>query len=91
MFTLDTVIDTVQSGKKTFVTTFVTNEAVKAAMMNFIDAQTAYTKEAAKASTDAFTTVAKEAVTAVQNATKFDYTKFGEGVMKAYTATTSKK
>jgi hypothetical protein len=26
-----------------------------------------------------------------QEAMKFDYTKFGEGIMKAYTATTSKK
>ena len=87
MFTLDTVIDTVQSGKKTFVTTFITNEAVKDAMYKFIDAQTAYTKEAAKAGTDMFTTVTKEAVNAVQAATKFDYAKFGEGVMKAYTKT----
>jgi hypothetical protein len=90
MFTLDTTIDTVQTGKKTFVNTFVTNETVKAALINFVDAQTAYTKEAVKAGTDAFTTVAKETVTAVQNASKFDYTKFGEGVMKAYTATTKK-
>jgi hypothetical protein len=90
MFTLDTVIDTVQSGKKTFVNTFVTNEAVKKALINFVDAQTAYTKEATKAGTDAFTTVTKEAVTAMQNAAKFDYTKFGEGVMKAYTATSKK-
>ncbi len=90
MFTLDTVIDTVQSGKKTFVNTFVTNETVKKALVEFVDAQTAYTKEAAKAGTDAFTTVAKETVTAMQNAAKFDYTKFGEGVMKAYTATSKK-
>ena len=88
MFTLDTVIDTVQSGKKTFVTTFVTNETVKTAMMDFIDTQAASTKEATKAGTEMFTTVAKETVSAVQAATKFDYTKFGEGIMKAYTAKT---
>ena len=91
MFTLDTTIDTVQTGKKTLVNTFVTNEAVKEALINFVDAQTAYTKEAVKAGTNAFTTVAKETVSAIQSASKFDYTKFGEGVMKAYTATTSKK
>lgn len=87
MFTLDTVIDTVQSGKKTFVNSFVTNETIKSAMIDFIDAQTAYTKEAAKAGTDMFTTVTKEAVSAVQSAAKFDYAKFGEGVMKAYAKT----
>lgn len=88
MFTLDTTIDTIQTGKKTFVTTFVTNEAVKNAMLGFIDAQTEYTKDAVKAGTDMFTTVAKETVNAVQAATKFDYSKFGEGIMKAYAAQT---
>jgi hypothetical protein len=88
MFTFDTVIDSVQSGKKTFVNTFVTNEAVKTAMVDFIDAQTAYTKGAVKASADMFTTVAKETVSSVQNAAKFDYAKFGEGIMKAYNAQT---
>ena len=46
MFTADTVIDTVQNGKKQFVKTFVMREA-----------------------------------------SKFDYAKFGEGIMKAYQAT----
>ena len=35
-------------------------------------------------------TVSSEAVKAAQNAMKFDYAKFGEGVMKAY-QTTAKK
>lgn len=86
MFTLDTTIDAVQTGKKNFVTTFVTNETVKEAMISFIDAQTAYTKEAVKASTNAFTTVAKETVSAIQNASKFDYAKFNESVTKAFKA-----
>lgn len=88
MFTFDTMIDAVQTSKKTAVNTFVTNEAVKTAMVNFIDAQTDYTKNAVKAGTDMFTTVTKETVSAVQNAAKFDYTKFGEGIMKAYAAQT---
>lgn len=88
MFTLDATIDAIQTGKKTFVTTFVTNESVKDAMLAFIDAQTEYTKEAAKATTDVVTTVAKETVSALQNAAKFDYVKFGEGVAKAYKTTT---
>jgi hypothetical protein len=40
---------------------------------------------------DTFTTLGTEMVKANQEAMKFDYTKFGEGIMKAYTATTSKK
>ena len=90
MFTADAIIDTVQTGKKTFVNTFVTNEAVKESMIKFIDAQAEYTKRAAKVGMDTFTSVASESLKAVQEATKFDYVKFGEGIMKAYTAQTAK-
>ena len=91
MFTADAIIDTVQTGKKTLVNTFVTNETVKDSMIKFIDAQADYTKRAAKVGMDTFTTLSTEMVKAGQDAMKFDYTKFGEGIMKAYTATTSKK
>jgi hypothetical protein len=91
MFTADAIIDTVQNGKKQLVNTFVQNEAAKDAMVKFIDAQADYTKKAAKVGMDTFTTLSTEAVKAGQNAMKFDYTKFGEGIMKAYTATTAKK
>ena len=91
MFTADAIIDTVQTGKKTFVNTFVTNETVKDTMIKFIDAQADYTKKAAKVGMDTFTTLSGEMVKAGQDAMKFDYTKFGEGIMKAYTATASKK
>jgi hypothetical protein len=90
MFTADAIIDTVQNGKKQFVNTFVQNETAKDAMVKFIDAQAEYTKKAAKVGMDTFTTLSTEAVKAGQNAMKFDYTKFGEGIMKAYTATTKK-
>jgi hypothetical protein len=88
MFTFDSMIDAVQSSKKTFVNTFVTNETVKSALVTFIDAQTEYTKNAARVGYDTANTVAKETMSAMQNATKFDYSKFGEGIMKAYQAQT---
>jgi hypothetical protein len=91
MFTADAIIDTVQTGKKQFVKTFVTNEAVATAMNNFVDAQADYTKKAFKVGMDTFTTLSGEMVKAGQDAMKFDYSKFGEGVMKAYQATTAKK
>ena len=90
MFTADAIIDTVQTGKKTFVNTFVTNETVKDTMIKFIDAQADYTKKAAKVGMDTFTTLSSEMVKAGQDAMKFDYTKFGEGIMKAYQATSKK-
>jgi hypothetical protein len=91
MFTVDQTIDAVQNGKKEFVKTFVQNETAATAMNEFIDAQAEYTKKAAKVGMDTFTTLAAETTKAVQSSMKFDYVKFGEGIMKAYTATTSKK
>ena len=90
MFTLDATIDAVQTGKKQFVKTFVQNEKIAEAMNSFIDAQASYTKQAAKVGTDTFATLTSEMVKASQEAMKFDYTKFGEGIMKAYTATSKK-
>jgi ATP phosphoribosyltransferase len=91
MFTADAIIDTVQTGKKTIVNTFVQNETVKDAMIHFIDAQAEYTKHATKVGMDTITVLTAEMVKAGQNAMKFDYSKFGEGIMKAYQATTAKK
>ena len=91
MFTLDATIDAVQNGKKQFVKTFVQNEKMADAMNLFIDAQASYTKQAFKVGVDTATALASETTKTVQEAMKFEYTKFGEGIMKAYTATTSKK
>ena len=77
-------IAAVQTAKKTFVNTFVTNETVKESMLDFIENQTEYTKKAFKATSDMATTVLAETTKAAQNAAKFDYAKFGEGIMKAY-------
>jgi hypothetical protein len=35
---------------------------------------------------DTFTTLSSELIKTNQEAMKFDYSKFGEGIMKAYTA-----
>ena len=75
MFTTDATIDAVQTAKKTFVNTFVTNEEVKAPLIKFIDAQADYTKKAAKVGLDAFTSLSSEAVKQIQEASKYDFTK----------------
>lgn len=69
MFNPETFIDTVQSGKKQFVNTFVQNEAVKKALNEFVDAQSAYTKAAVKTATEVNAKLVAEA-------TKFDAAKF---------------
>jgi hypothetical protein len=84
MFTIDSFVDTVQTSKKTWVKTFVTNDVMAKAMNEFIDTQSEYTKNAVKATTDVTTKLASESMKALQNTMKFDYVKFGEGIMKAY-------
>ena len=91
MFTADAIIDTVQTGKKTFVNTFVSNDAVKESMIKFIDAQADYTKKAAKVGMDTFTTLSSEAVKQAEAAAKFDYVKAGQEFFKSFQPTTAKK
>jgi len=91
MFTADALIDTVQTGKKTFVNTFVTNEAVKESMIKFIDAQADYTKRASKVGLDTATTLTSEAMKQVQEVVKFDYVKAGQEFFKAFQPATAKK
>jgi len=91
MFTTDAIIDTVQTGKKTFVNTFVTNESVKDAMIKFIDAQADYTKRASKVGMDTATTLTSEAMKQVQEVVKFDYVKAGQEFFKAFQPATAKK
>ena len=76
MFTLDATIDAVQNSKKQFVNTFVQNEAIKEALVKFVDAQAEYTKKAAKVGMDTATALSKESVKLVQEAAKFDLSKF---------------
>jgi uncharacterized protein (UPF0332 family) len=84
MFTFDTAIDTVQTGKKQFVKTFVNNDKIADALNEFIDAQTQYTKQAMGTATKTATVFGKEAMNQVEAVAKFDYTKFNDGVLKAY-------
>jgi hypothetical protein len=59
-------------------------------MNQFIDTQSDYTKKAFKASTDASTSIMQESIKLAQSACKFDYIKFGEGIMEAYQNTQKK-
>lgn len=86
MFALDTTIDTVQGAKKQFVNTvFANHKTVAEALNGFVDAQTAYTKSAVKAGTDAATKLSSEAVKLGQEAMKFDFAKAAESFSKAFT------
>jgi len=84
MFTADAILDAVQTGKKTFVNTFVTNDTVKAPLIKLIDTQYDYAKKMAKVSQDAVTTVTSEAVKQAQEATKYDFTKAYETLAETF-------
>ena len=71
MYTADQIIDSVQNAKKQVVNQFVKNEAIAASLNEFVDAQTAYTKSAVKATTDAATKVGQEIIKANAECTKY--------------------
>ena len=95
MFTLDTTIDAVQTGKKQLVKTFVQDEKIADALNQFIDTQSDYTKKALKATVDMGNTVVQESIKQIQasakEAGKFDFTKFNDSIMKSFTAQTKTK
>jgi len=75
MFAFDSTIDAIQTSKKMFVTTFVTNKTIADAMNDFVDAQTEYTKKAVKTGTNTATTFMEEFSKMTKEAGKFDFTK----------------
>lgn len=83
MFTIDAAIDAVQNSKKQFVTMFVNNEKMSQALNNFIDAQTEYTKDAVKASTDTATVMGQEMVKSFGQFTKVDLYKMSESAINS--------
>ena len=90
MFTANHIIDAVQNGKKQFVKTFVTNENMADAMLRFVDAQTEYTKKAAKVGEETVSVLTTEGIKSIQNAAKFDFFKFSENISKLYTTEAKK-
>jgi hypothetical protein len=50
MFALDTMIDTIQSAKKQFVTNFVTDKEIQKPLFAFVDSQTDFVKQVVKTS-----------------------------------------
>ena len=85
MFLIDSTIDTIQTTKKTFVNTFVLNKDVAAALNDFVDAQSEYTKKSLKAGTDTMTTLIGEATKTAQSTTKIDYVGMLDKMVDAFT------
>ena len=85
----NSVIEAVQTAQKTFVNTVVTNEEIAKPLVKMIDAQSETAKLTAKAVLDITTTLASATTEKVQEAMKFDFTKFADA-FKPVTATAKK-
>lgn len=68
MFTFDYIIDGVQSAKKQAIKTMVSHEEIAKQLNTFVDAQTAYTKDAVKVTTETATKVSEELAKATREA-----------------------
>lgn len=76
MFTPDFYIDSIQNSKKQFVNDFIKHDGIKDAMIQFVEAQDAYTKAAAKTAINVSTRLTEETVNAAFEMVKYDAQKF---------------
>jgi hypothetical protein len=79
----NSVIESVQTAQKTFVNTFVTNEEIAKPMVKMIDSQCDAAKLTAKAVLDITTSMAAVTTEKVQEAMKFDFTKYADAFKPA--------
>ena len=79
----NSVIEAVQTAQKTFVNTVVTNEEIAKPMIRMIDSQCDAAKLTAKAVLDITTTLASTTTEKVQEAMKFDFTKYADAFKPA--------
>ena len=79
----NSVIEAVQTAQKTFVNTVVQNEEIAQPMIRMIDSQCDAAKFTAKAVLDITTTLASATTEKVQEAMKFDFTKYADAFRPA--------
>ena len=79
----NSVIEAVQTAQKTFVNTVVQNEEIARPMIQMIDSQCDAAKLTAKAVLDITTTLASATTEKVQEAMKFDFTKYADAFRPA--------
>jgi len=79
----NSVIEAMQTAQKTFVNTVVQNEEIAKPMIRMIDSQCDAAKLTAKAVLDITTTLASATTEKVQEAMKFDFTKYADAFRPA--------
>ena len=79
----NSVIEAVQTAQKTFVNTVVQNEEIARPMIQMIDSQCETVKLTTKAILDITTSMASATTEKVQEAMKFDFTKYADAFRPA--------
>ena len=79
----NSVIEAVQTAQKTFVNTVFTNEEIAKPMIRMIDSQCETVKLTTKAVLDITTTLASATTEKIQEAMKFDFTKYADAFRPA--------
>lgn len=74
----------IQEGKKSFVKTFVKEEAIAESMNDFVDTQTEYTNKAIKNSFDTMGKLGLEGYKFANEMGKFDYTNYVTDFWKSF-------
>lgn len=70
MFATNAFIDSIQTYKKFFVSSFVTDEKIKKSLNSFVDAQTTYTKQVVKSFEDVSSQIYDETMKKFNEASK---------------------
>jgi len=67
MFAYNSFIDSFQTGKKMFVSMFITDENLRKSLNAFVDTQTVFTKQVFQTTDDVFTYTIKEIKDKIKN------------------------
>lgn len=82
MFSLENVIDNIQTTKKTIAKTVINNEEMIKLVDSYIDSQTEFAKSSAKFANSLGQFVTQESVKLAQDAAKFDYLGYADRVLR---------
>jgi hypothetical protein len=78
MFTVDTLVDSIQAAQKQFVETFVKDEEIRDSINQFVDNQAECTRTVLTTVTEFGQSVAEQTTKTVKKATEYDWSKLAE-------------
>ena len=82
MFTVEKLVDSIQTGQRQFVETFVKNEEIRKSINELIDAQAQYTKTVSGTVTELGKTVSDQTSKTIKEMAEYDWSEFTEKATK---------